>query len=102
MVSRYLAEAEFARHPLSDCCQRRCNPAAICAKPRLTPQHLHLALLQRHGALAMRAGELDGGQQLRMAFKEARCVHQIIGDLFFGDALQGHVGSCLIWMDVDE
>ena len=53
----------------------------------LLAQHLHLPLLQRHRALAVRAGQLHGGQQLGMALEEAGRVHQVVGDVVFGDAL---------------
>ena len=57
----------------------------------LLAQHLHLPLLQRHRALAVRAGELDRGEQLGVALEEAGAVGQVVGDVVFGDAL--HAGG---------
>ena len=53
-------------------------------------QHFHLPLLQRHRTLPVRAGQLHGGQQLRMALEEAGRLGQEIRDVFFRDALDTH------------
>ena len=52
----------------------------------LLAQHFHLPLLQRHRALAVRAGQLDRREQLGMALEEAGRVGQVVGDVVFGDA----------------
>jgi uncharacterized protein GlcG (DUF336 family) len=51
----------------------------------LLAQHFGLALLQAHGALAVRAGELHARQHLGMALEEAGCAQQVFGDVVFGD-----------------
>src|SRR6218665_76749 len=51
----------------------------------LLAQHLGLALLQAHGARAMRVGDLHAGQHLGMALEEARRAEQKLGDIVFGD-----------------
>ena len=56
-----------------------------CSSFDLLAQHFGLALLQAHGALAVRAGELHARQQLGMALEEAGCAQQVFGDVVFGD-----------------
>mmetsp|Transcript_10793 Transcript_10793/g.29567 ORF Transcript_10793/g.29567 Transcript_10793/m.29567 type:complete len:240 (-) Transcript_10793:372-1091(-) len=62
----------------------------------LVAQHLGLALLQRHGAGAVRMLQLHAGQQRRMALEETGGGRQVVGDVGFGDALhrvRGRVGT---------
>ena len=61
----------------------------------LLAQHLGLALLQAHGTLAVRAGELHAGQHLGVALEEAGRAQQKVGDVFFGD--RGNVGAGHRW-----
>ena len=56
----------------------------------LVAQHFHLPLLQRHRAMAVRAGQLHGSQQLGMALEEARAVGEVVRDVGLGDALDAH------------
>ena len=56
----------------------------------LVAQHFHLPLLQRDGALAVRAGQLDAAEQLGVALEEARARGQEVGDIGLGDPLHAH------------
>ncbi|MCY1547215.1 hypothetical protein D9M68_832580 [compost metagenome] len=47
----------------------------------LLAQDFHLALLQRHGAVAVRAGQLHGSQQLGVLFEEFGMALQVGGDV---------------------
>ena len=55
-------------------------------------QHLGLALLQAHGPVAVRAGELHGGQQFGMAQEKVGRIGQVVGNIVFGDG----VVQCLV------
>jgi hypothetical protein len=58
---------------------------AVLERLDLFAQHLRLPLLQAHGPVAMRAGELDGSQQLGVPLEEIGRVRQVVGDIVFGD-----------------
>ena len=60
----------------------------------LVAQHFHLPLLQRHRALAVRAGQLDRAEQLGVALEEAGAGGQVVGDVGLGDAL--HAGRSVL------
>ena len=61
----------------------------------LVAQHLCLALLQTHRTMALRVRQLHCGQKRGMALKEIRRVHQIIGNIVFGDGAHGLGGDHL-------
>jgi len=60
---------------------------ALLQQLDLLAQHLGLALLQAHCAVAVRAGELHRGQQLGVALEEVGRVRQIVGNVVFGDGI---------------
>ena len=51
-------------------------------------QQLGLALVQAHGARAVRAGDGDAAQHFGMALEELRRVDEVFGDVGFGQRRQ--------------
>ena len=62
---------------------------AVLQRLDLFAQHLGLALLQAHGAVAVRARQLHRRQQFGMAREEVGRVGQVVGDVVFGDRVHG-------------
>src|SRR5207244_1993646 len=57
----------------------------VLEPPDLVAQHLHLPLLQRHRAHAVRTGQAHRGQRFGVALEEARRLEQVACDLAFAD-----------------